>query len=77
MVGSGTKTDQQNRIVSPEINPCTYGQLIYDKGGKNTQWRKDSLQQMVLEKLDNHMLKIRVEHSLIPYAKIKQFKDLN
>ena len=75
MVGSGTKTDQQNRIVSPEINPCTYGQLIYDKGGKNTQWRKDSLQQMVLEKLDNHMLKIRVEHSLIPYAKIKQFKD--
>ena len=32
---------EQNR--NPELNPHTYGHLIFDKGGKNIQRRKDNL----------------------------------
>ena len=33
--------DQWNKIGNPETSPCTYGHLIFDKGGKNIQWRKE------------------------------------
>ena len=39
------------------MDPQTYGQLIFDKVGKTIQWNRQSLQQIVLGKLDNGMQK--------------------
>jgi hypothetical protein len=37
------QVDQWKRIENPEMNPHTYGYLIFDKGAKTIQWKKDSI----------------------------------
>ena len=37
------QVDQWNRIEDPEMNPHTSGPLIFDKGAKTIQWKKDML----------------------------------
>lgn len=58
------------------MSPGIYGQLIFNKGTKNTQWRKAaSLQQTVLGKLKIH--KQKNELGSLSYTKQNIFKKSN
>ena len=64
---------QWNRIDIPERNPLSYVQLMYNKGDKNIQWRKDSLfRQWCWENWTATHRRMRLEHSLKLYTETKQ-----
>jgi len=71
--GTGTKKCRSIEQNSLEINPHTYGYLVFDKTGKNIQWSKDNLfNKWCWENWPTTCKRMKLEHFLTPYTKETQ-----
>jgi hypothetical protein len=69
---SDRQVDQWNRTEDPEMNPHIYGHLIFGKGAKTIQWKKDS----IFKKWHWHnwllsCIRMQIDPFLFPYTKVK------
>ena len=72
--------DQWKTVETPELDPKKYGQLIFDKAGKNIQWKKDSfLNKCCWENSTAACRSMKLGQFLTPFTKINSnwMKDLN
>ena len=69
---SDRQVDQWNRIEDPEMNPHTYGHLIFDKGAKTIQWKKDSIfNKWCWHNWQLSCRRMRIDPFLSPCTKVK------
>jgi hypothetical protein len=59
-------------VEDPEMNPHTYGHLIFDKGAKTIRWKKDSiLNKWCLHNWRLSCKRMRIDQFLSLYTKVK------